>query len=115
MRVVGADQHRVVAAVLRDVLDQRADPLLHFARGAAGEGDHHHLAPGHAAPDQVRHLVHDRRGLSRARPGQHDHMFLRGKGDFLLAGIEGDASLRNFVIGHGRTEWACLKDRARSR
>ena len=94
-----------------DVLDQGADPLLHFTGGAPGERDHHHLAARNTAPDQVRHLVHDRGGLSRARARKNDDVFLRGKSDLLLAGVKDDAFTRNLVHGHGRTGWPGLKNR----
>ena len=89
--VVGADEHRVLAALLGNVADERADALLHLARGLAREGDHHHLAPVRAVADEMRDLVDDGGGFPGARAGEDDDVLFLRVGDFALAGIERDA------------------------
>jgi len=52
----------------------------------------------------MRDFVDNRGGFSSAGAGKDDNMFLGGKGDFLLAGIEGNVSPGTLILGHASAQ-----------
>ena len=74
---------------------QGVDAPQHLGGGAAGEREQQDAPRVGAAGDQVRHAVHQRRGLAGARAGDDEQRAVAVRGGGELLGIE--------VGEHGRT------------
>ncbi|MNZ86287.1 hypothetical protein D3C78_1051040 [compost metagenome] len=83
--VEGADRQAAPFATL----EQRANPLLHLARGLVGKGHGDDVLGADAAVlDQVRDFARDHAGLAGACTGEHQKRAADVAHGFLLPGIE---------------------------
>ena len=107
-RVAAQDLHadRVEGAEPRHALDlfadQKADALLHLARGLVGEGHGEDLrGPGPAGGEDMGDARRQDARLARAGAGQHQHRALGGLHGGALLGIEaGEIVRRAGIAGH---------------
>ena len=82
--------------------DQRADALLHLARGLVGEGDAQHLSrPGAARGEDVGEAGGEHARLAGARAGQHQNRAIHRQHGFALLGVQA-GQVRRFALDGGR-------------